>query len=125
MIRRPPRSTLFPYTTLFRSYAHQLGDAQCDLNLDSDLDTHCESDVVGYSYGYSNQLGDAQRDLNLDSDLDTHSKPDDAGYSNHHAHRLRNAQRDFNLDAHLHTDRTPDIVHQLHSNVPHPADPHP
>src|SRR5438552_12255156 len=24
MIRRPPRSTLFPYTTLFRSYAIQL-----------------------------------------------------------------------------------------------------
>src|SRR2546430_6883901 len=23
MIRRPPRSTLFPYTTLFRSQAHQ------------------------------------------------------------------------------------------------------
>ena len=23
MIRRPPRSTLFPYTTLFRSYMHQ------------------------------------------------------------------------------------------------------
>jgi len=22
MIRRPPRSTLFPYTTLFRSYIH-------------------------------------------------------------------------------------------------------
>src|SRR3989454_3766788 len=26
MIRRPPRSTLFPYTTLFRSRAHQDGD---------------------------------------------------------------------------------------------------
>src|SRR2546427_6045441 len=26
MIRRPPRSTLFPYTTLFRSYGHGLGD---------------------------------------------------------------------------------------------------
>src|SRR3712207_7919856 len=30
MIRRPPRSTLFPYTTLFRSHArpleHRLGD---------------------------------------------------------------------------------------------------
>src|SRR2546426_5105810 len=26
MIRRPPRSTLFPYTTLFRSEAHLLGD---------------------------------------------------------------------------------------------------
>src|SRR2546422_5157374 len=25
MIRRPPRSTLFPYTTLFRSPAEQLG----------------------------------------------------------------------------------------------------
>src|SRR5258708_23825116 len=24
MIRRPPRSTLFPYTTLFRSHAHAL-----------------------------------------------------------------------------------------------------
>src|SRR5256885_7493470 len=24
MIRRPPRSTLFPYTTLFRSYQHLL-----------------------------------------------------------------------------------------------------
>src|SRR3712207_8597514 len=26
MIRRPPRSTLFPYTTLFRSPAEQLAD---------------------------------------------------------------------------------------------------
>src|SRR5258708_25646690 len=32
MIRRPPRSTLFPYTTLFRSYAGaraEIGDRQC------------------------------------------------------------------------------------------------
>src|SRR3712207_6947215 len=28
MIRRPPRSTLFPYTTLFRSRAVMLGEAQ-------------------------------------------------------------------------------------------------
>src|SRR5256886_9371541 len=27
MIRRPPRSTLFPYTTLFRSYDHGSGAA--------------------------------------------------------------------------------------------------
>src|SRR5258708_18209773 len=26
MIRRPPRSTLFPYTTLFRSLMNELGD---------------------------------------------------------------------------------------------------
>src|SRR3712207_7816821 len=34
MIRRPPRSTLFPYTTLFRSFAHHLfnrGDAASNL----------------------------------------------------------------------------------------------
>src|SRR2546429_7191639 len=30
MIRRPPRSTLFPYTTLFRSYA-----MKCDLHVHS------------------------------------------------------------------------------------------
>src|SRR5258708_28313510 len=28
MIRRPPRSTLFPYTTLFRSAAQRLAQAQ-------------------------------------------------------------------------------------------------
>src|SRR2546430_6708423 len=28
MIRRPPRSTLFPYTTLFRSFALPLGAAR-------------------------------------------------------------------------------------------------
>src|SRR5438270_5032257 len=27
MIRRPPRSTLFPYTTLFRSISSTIGDA--------------------------------------------------------------------------------------------------
>src|SRR2546430_9334947 len=31
MIRRPPRSTLFPYTTLFRSHAHQKGIIHRDL----------------------------------------------------------------------------------------------
>src|SRR2546422_1436119 len=28
MIRRPPRSTLFPYTTLFRSHAHRRARAR-------------------------------------------------------------------------------------------------
>src|SRR2546426_7414899 len=27
MIRRPPRSTLFPYTTLFRSIVYQIGNS--------------------------------------------------------------------------------------------------
>src|SRR5258708_24306846 len=32
MIRRPPRSTLFPYTTLFRSWAVQLRPRLLNLN---------------------------------------------------------------------------------------------
>src|SRR2546428_13930590 len=31
MIRRPPRSTLFPYTTLFRSFAHAFVQRLCAL----------------------------------------------------------------------------------------------
>src|SRR3712207_7953313 len=31
MIRRPPRSTLFPYTTLFRSHRHQRIDPLLEL----------------------------------------------------------------------------------------------
>src|SRR3989449_8117882 len=34
MIRRPPRSTLFPYTTLFRS--HQVGVAERELVLEAE-----------------------------------------------------------------------------------------
>src|SRR3712207_7784243 len=32
MIRRPPRSTLFPYTTLFRSVLHGVADARRGLD---------------------------------------------------------------------------------------------
>src|SRR2546429_5405622 len=34
MIRRPPRSTLFPYTTLFRSTHHRLDRTPRSLNLE-------------------------------------------------------------------------------------------
>src|SRR3712207_8714042 len=32
MIRRPPRSTLFPYTTLFRSLSHPFFQTQVEVN---------------------------------------------------------------------------------------------
>src|SRR5258706_16484202 len=35
MIRRPPRSTLFPYTTLFRSHVHDLDRVAHSLGLKS------------------------------------------------------------------------------------------
>src|SRR5436305_7334001 len=59
MLRRPPRSTLFPYTTLFRSGRHAIGgltrDAQCLAAADEDarLDrksTRLNSSHVRISY---------------------------------------------------------------------------
>src|SRR2546422_6923398 len=41
MIRRPPRSTLFPYTTLFRSIAHVLQAAH---------DSHADAIHPGYGF---------------------------------------------------------------------------
>src|SRR2546430_9140174 len=38
MIRRPPRSTLFPYTTLFRSLAQQRGGERSGGDADRDVD---------------------------------------------------------------------------------------
>src|SRR3712207_5849325 len=35
MIRRPPRSTLFPYTTLFRSYELEYGVDSLELHADA------------------------------------------------------------------------------------------
>src|SRR2546430_8744443 len=48
MIRRPPRSTLFPYTTLFRSALalHQIGDAQI-LLLERTLGVHQHDHHLG------------------------------------------------------------------------------
>src|SRR5438876_1763350 len=45
MIRRPPRSTLFPYTTLFRSETQACGTLSCCLLVDQKqirLDLVCE-----------------------------------------------------------------------------------
>src|SRR5256885_12936555 len=40
MIRRPPRSTLFPYTTLFRSGTHTHSDDQVKLGRMTDWKAH-------------------------------------------------------------------------------------
>src|SRR2546430_12414323 len=50
MIRRPPRSTLFPYTTLFRSHMpvkHRGVGAQSDfMRLPRDVQPHLAADLV-------------------------------------------------------------------------------
>src|SRR3712207_7833606 len=47
MIRRPPRSTLFPYTTLFRSFPLALGDTMRFVDLTIDLDPYLFYGRVG------------------------------------------------------------------------------
>src|SRR3712207_7462941 len=42
MIRRPPRSTLFPYTTLFRSIAGGFGNEGSTASSDVDYGEHTE-----------------------------------------------------------------------------------
>src|SRR3712207_8032910 len=50
MIRRPPRSTLFPYTTLFRSY-----DGQLEISFEGDGLGNFEAECEAFDEG-SNQL---------------------------------------------------------------------
>src|SRR3989449_7255965 len=50
MIRRPPRSTLFPYTTLFRSHLDQPGDRQPTLDdalREEERDPRLDVDAAG------------------------------------------------------------------------------
>src|SRR3712207_7780648 len=47
MIRRPPRSTLFPYTTLFRSLALLEGSQQADASADASADDLQPGHAVG------------------------------------------------------------------------------
>src|SRR5260221_6597079 len=50
MIRRPPRSTLFPYTTLFRSFASACcvrGDAISARLEDGDVGVRVNADLAG------------------------------------------------------------------------------
>src|SRR2546429_9954967 len=65
MIRRPPRSTLFPYTTLFRSYGDGIGVAIIDSgihNLNDFQDLSGKNKLV-YNQDFAGGGGPAADDL--------------------------------------------------------------
>src|SRR2546430_11361382 len=78
MIRRPPRSTLFPYTTLFRSPDHprrrarqrvaavQLGVEQLDQALGQRRD-HADLAQRGYTVGHADLDGADRKSTRLNS----------------------------------------------------------
>src|SRR3712207_7190559 len=80
MIRRPPRSTLFPYTTLFRSPA---GAARPVLQQDA-LGLQVVADAVGLGEVAGLAGGDARGDGLLD--------PGVAGRSEEHTSELQSRQ---------------------------------
>src|SRR5260221_9751490 len=62
MIRRPPRSTLFPYTTLFRSF-YVFGSGTTGFTIDADIDVE----------GISNNSMLLDRSEEHTSELQSHS----------------------------------------------------
>src|SRR2546430_8215620 len=59
MIRRPPRSTLFPYTTLFRSNDEQLAGSKSHrpvAQFDVELAVDDEEEVVGVGMAVPHEL---------------------------------------------------------------------
>src|SRR3712207_8075986 len=85
MIRRPPRSTLFPYTTLFRSLegdpldlAHHLGHVRRALDVDEHLDRHVAVGVAERSEEHTSELQSRQYlvcRLLLEKQTRTHPHP--------------------------------------------------
>src|SRR5256885_5496714 len=56
MIRRPPRSTLFPYTTLFRSDIVLAGDLDGDGDTDLVSDRSFTGELLGFLNGGAGQV---------------------------------------------------------------------
>src|SRR3712207_8478923 len=63
MIRRPPRSTLFPYTTLFRSRSSDLHQPEADDQLAGDADGRGRLQLDDRAAGQV--LDDPQRDVHV------------------------------------------------------------
>src|SRR3712207_8695045 len=83
MIRRPPRSTLFPYTTLFRSLEQPLGLLQVD-----DVDAPALAEDVAAHLGVPPARLVAEMDAGLQQLPDSHF----LGRSEEHTSELQSRQ---------------------------------
>src|SRR3712207_8365983 len=86
MIRRPPRSTLFPYTTLFRS---RVVDRQLAGQREAVVEVAVDLQQLGAVHQRLGQL--AQRDLAL-RDQDGADHPGAGGRSEEHTSELQSRQ---------------------------------
>src|SRR3712207_7796101 len=68
MIRRPPRSTLFPYTTLFRSDARAVGRVDADRLLEIDQEALLEQPPA-------QAVGDPEAGRHLEFGVDLPQRP--------------------------------------------------
>src|SRR2546427_1594571 len=80
MIRRPPRSTLFPYTTLFRSHSHGMAlyAISRNLNIGVDveymrMDIECEQIAVRFFSPYEVRMHSTSRSEEHTSELQSQS----------------------------------------------------
>src|SRR2546426_6367483 len=76
MIRRPPRSTLFPYTTLFRSSGKHLDEARDllgEVNVDILLSRHPSPEKTEYVVKSGDVLAKISRKLKTTPELDRKS----------------------------------------------------
>src|SRR2546425_2994431 len=56
MIRRPPRSTLFPYTTLFRSWRVEPGQVRCGVVQDEEVPVRLPRQAYRRSEEHTSEL---------------------------------------------------------------------
>src|SRR3712207_7574278 len=87
MIRRPPRSTLFPYTTLFRSLHG--GEEFAAAGHEGDA---VAQDVVDNRFGEVAQQGHALAERAFEADLAVHGAGGDGGRSEEHTSELQSRQ---------------------------------